>query len=167
MLYKILPTSSVRMLRLLSQPNRHNKNDKLTPGWLGTFYYFSENVIGYTSAGVDRKIPNISNFTTKYAIWFSKKSRLSKIAFPSTSPNDWAQSILEAFGQSWINNGNLLQIGPSLSYLMALPFSETMIKSTRLIISFPLNLPCRMSTYRFLHSLLKRMHASPQHTSNR
>ena len=46
----------IRMLRLLSQPNRHIKSEKLTPGWLGTFYY-CENVIGYTRAGVDRKIP--------------------------------------------------------------------------------------------------------------
>ena len=98
--YKILPTSLIRMLRLLFQPNRHIKNEKLIPGWLGTFYYFSENVIGYTSAGVDRKILYISNLKTKYVIWFSEKSRLPKIALANhitkrlnslcqSNPNFW------------------------------------------------------------------------------
>ena len=111
--------------------------------------------------------PRTSNFTTKYAIWFSEKSRLPKNRTSNriTKRLNSVKATL-TFGSSWINTGNLLQIGPFLLYIMALPFDQTMIKATCLTISLRSYPLCRMSTYRFPHSLLKLIHGSPQYTSN-
>ena len=161
--YKILPTSLIRMLRLLSQTRKTNpwmtrnillllrKRHRLHKRW--------RRLQNPVHKQLYNKIRNL----------VQRKPRLPKIALPITSPNDWTRSVKATltFGKSWINTGNLLQIGPSLFYLMALPFSQTMIKATCSIISLRPYLLCLMSTYRFPHSLLKRMHASPQYTSNR
>ena len=60
-----------------------------------------------------------------------RKSKLPKIALPITSPNGWTRSIKTTltFGEKWINTNNLLHIGPSLFYVIALPFSRTMVKA--------------------------------------
>jgi len=138
---KISPTSSITTLRLLSQPNRHNKNEKLTTGWLGKFYYFSENAIKYTNAGIGCKNSNISNFTTKYAIWFSENPGCQKSHFKAhhhTTELTLSKPLLYLENRKSILASFYRSIGPSPFYLMALLFSQTMTKTTCLTIALRL-----------------------------